>query len=198
MDAIAVWLCLYKSQGSKNLFCASRRIFLAGHRRHFSGRIFFQLGRNGAPSLKKLGAKKKKSLSLRAAFAHTRTRTSSMTWKQVFFFCNGNRRKERKKRSCAQFMLMKSKEVNRVGVVGIRKADKKSASKGKEKINAPTRVNRLYRANCHYLNTFSSFFHVLHTYACNSSFTTGSSNFDHHNARCWYCTKWMLVDNVKF
>ena len=44
---------------------------------HFSGRIFFQLGRNRAPRLKSLGAKKKK-LFLRPSSAHTRTRTSSM------------------------------------------------------------------------------------------------------------------------
>ena len=45
-------------QGSKNLFCASRRTFRAEPGRHFSGRIFFHLGRNRAPRLKSLGAKK--------------------------------------------------------------------------------------------------------------------------------------------
>ena len=65
-----------KNQGSKNLFCASRRIFRAEPGCHFSGRIFFHLGRNHAPRLKSLGAKKK--LSLRPASAHTRTQTSSM------------------------------------------------------------------------------------------------------------------------
>ena len=54
---------LWDQQGSKNLFCVSRRIFLAGHRRHFSGRIFFHLGGNRAPSLKKLAAMKKKNPS---------------------------------------------------------------------------------------------------------------------------------------
>ena len=66
------------------------------------------------------------------------------------------------KRSCAQLMLMKSKGVNGVGVVG--KADKKSACKGKEKINEPTRGNKLYHANGHNLNTFSSFY-VLRMHA---------------------------------
>ena len=44
---------------------------------HFSGRIFFHLGRNRAPRLKSLGSKKKKKkkLSLRPSSAHTRTRT---------------------------------------------------------------------------------------------------------------------------
>ena len=64
------------SHRSKNLFCASRRIFPAKPGCHFSGRIFFHLGRNRAPRLKSLGAKNKK-LSLRPASAHTRTRTSS-------------------------------------------------------------------------------------------------------------------------
>ena len=45
-------------QGSKNLFCASRRIFRVEPRRHFSGRIFCHLGRNRAPRLKSLGAKR--------------------------------------------------------------------------------------------------------------------------------------------
>ena len=65
-----------EEQGSKNLFCASRRFFWAEPGCHFSGRIFFHLGRNHAPRLKSLGAKKK--LSLRPASAHTRTQTSSM------------------------------------------------------------------------------------------------------------------------
>ena len=48
----------FASQGSKNLFCASRRIFRAEPECHFSGHIFFYLGRNRAPRLKSLGAKK--------------------------------------------------------------------------------------------------------------------------------------------
>ena len=46
------------SQGSKNLFCASRRIFRAEPGCHFSGRIFFHLGRNRVPRPESLGAKK--------------------------------------------------------------------------------------------------------------------------------------------
>ena len=75
--AVAKVVTTIESHGSKNLFCASRRIFRAVAGRHFSGRIFFQLGRNHAPRLTSLGAKKKK-LSLRPASAHTRTRTSPM------------------------------------------------------------------------------------------------------------------------
>ena len=40
------------SQGSKNLFCGSRRIFRAEPGCHFFGRIFFHLVRNRAPRLK--------------------------------------------------------------------------------------------------------------------------------------------------
>ena len=43
-------------QGSKNIFCASCRIFRAEPGCHFSGRIFFQLGRNRALRIKSLGA----------------------------------------------------------------------------------------------------------------------------------------------
>ena len=53
--------CLHM-QGSKNLFCVSRRLFRTEPGRHFSGRIFFQLGRNRAPRLKALGAKKRSFL----------------------------------------------------------------------------------------------------------------------------------------
>ena len=49
-------------QGSKNLFRASRRIFRAEPGCHFSGRSFFHLGRNRAPRLKSLGAKKRSYL----------------------------------------------------------------------------------------------------------------------------------------
>ena len=45
-------------QGSKKFFCASRRIFRAEPGCHFSGHIFVHLGRNRAPRLKSLGAKK--------------------------------------------------------------------------------------------------------------------------------------------
>ena len=48
---------LNHEQGSKNLFCASRRIFRAEPGRHFSGRDFFQRGRNRSPRLTSLGAK---------------------------------------------------------------------------------------------------------------------------------------------
>ena len=60
----AAWFTVHKhwlvDQGSKNLFCASRRIFRTDPGHHFSGRIFFHLGRNCAPRLKSLGAKRKK------------------------------------------------------------------------------------------------------------------------------------------
>ena len=45
-------------QGSKNLLCASRRIFQTEPGPHFSGRIFFLLGRSRAPRLQSLDAKK--------------------------------------------------------------------------------------------------------------------------------------------
>ena len=74
---------LYKVQGSKNLFCASRRIFPANPGCHFSGRIFFHLGRNRAPRLKSLGAKKNK-LSSRPVSAHTEH------VRRVVFYLHGN------------------------------------------------------------------------------------------------------------
>ena len=84
-------------QGSKNLFCASRRIFRAEPGCHFSGRILFHLDRNRAPRLKSLGAKKKEAI-FDASFCTPppppprQTQTSSIKWWQVpFFFCNENR-----------------------------------------------------------------------------------------------------------
>ena len=62
------------NQGSKKLFFASRRIFRTEPGGHFSGRIFFQLGRNRVPRLKSLGAKKKKEAIFEVSFClHSNT-----------------------------------------------------------------------------------------------------------------------------
>ena len=66
-----MWIEL--SPGSKNVFRASRRIFRVEPGCHFSGRIFFHLGRNRAPRLKSLGAKKKEAIFEASFCTHLNT-----------------------------------------------------------------------------------------------------------------------------
>ena len=111
------WLCV--CQGSKNLFCASRRIFRAEPGRHFSGRIFFQLGRNHAPRLTSLGAKKEAIFE--ASFCtHQNTKIIDEIIASSFFFKIDWKQKKIEKKllesSCAQFILLKPGEEG-VGVV---------------------------------------------------------------------------------
>ena len=73
-------------QGSKNVFCASRRIFRVEPGCHFSGRIFFHLGRNRAPRLKSFGAKKKEAIFEASFCTHLNTNIINETVASSLFF----------------------------------------------------------------------------------------------------------------
>ena len=74
---------LSKFTGLEKSFLCQSQNFLECH---FSGRIFFHLGRNRAPRLESLGAKKKKEAILRSSSAHIQAKKKK------------KEKKERKKR----------------------------------------------------------------------------------------------------
>ena len=164
---------------------------------HFSGRIFFQLGRNRAPRLKSLGAKKRSYLwgHLLDTPGHERHQWNDS--KLLFFWqwkSMKAKKKKKKKRKEKKKKLQESKDNfyyyytrKQLGPLHSHetlrgrgrsywiKADKKFESRAKRKRkrrkrkeNAPTCVNRL------------------------GTTTAGSSNFDCNNARsrCWNPLCW--------
>ena len=96
--------------GLENLFCASRRIFRVEPRRHFSGRIFFHLGRNRAPRLKSLGAKKREAIFEAGFCTYPNTNIISETDSKFPFFLamkidGKQKKKDLLERSWAHFIL---------------------------------------------------------------------------------------------
>ena len=142
-----------QTQGSKNLFCASRRIFRAEPKRHFSGRIFFQLGRNHAPRLRSLGAKKKEAIFEASFCTHPNTNIINETIARCFFFSLQLRKidgKQKKKKTTRKKLCpIHSLETRRGRGGSCRvKANKTFGNRAKRKSlrkeNAPACVNRLY------------------------------------------------------
>ena len=91
--------------GSKNLFCASRRLFLAEPRRHFSGRIFFQ---SCANTQKFRG--KKEAIFVASFCTHPNTNIiNEMIASSLFFFfamkIDGKTKKKRKETARKMYWL---------------------------------------------------------------------------------------------
>ena len=144
-----LWLLARSVQGSKNLFCASRRIFRTEPGRHFSGRIFFHLGRSRAPRLKSLGAKEKAVFEA-SVCTHPNTNIINKMIANFFFRWKLMENKQKKNQKEDAPILMKPGEEG-VGVVEWTQINRlqveqkeKKETKETERKNAPTCVNILY------------------------------------------------------
>ena len=139
------------NQGSKKHSCGSRRIFRAEPGCHFSGRIFFHLGRNHAPRLKSLGAKKEAIFE--ASFCtHPNTNIINEMIASSFFFWQWKSIESKKKKSRKKLGPLHSHETRRGS--GRRcwvKADKKfssGAKKGKKEKKKKQKCVYMCKQSC--------------------------------------------------